>query len=392
LFNDQDVPQNCGTVTFVGYNENADGNVLPLPWNQTYKVAWSNFLCAFNNQFEDNPCFVSISVAGPTAGSEEMILPNNGNTCPCHTNNACGVNCPSGTNAELQPNGLMPRQMWNQLLTNYYGPSGDDSNDAFVQEWENAINLYDGIFHGVTLVVTPGDGEGFPFVSTTQSSTNPFCQSRSDVSCTAVAAILDYFENFHSANGNGKATQVSGLAATGATLLNSDAGIGSVKFLSAQSKTASPWDQIIGGAQFDHSFAGCLPTNCAPNPEQEEFNVLATFFNGTEAVNGTVTFPGLFLAVTNESAVNLPLTNPAPLNYLQVYNQDVLYAESNGCTWIDGTGGTNGAQSIYISAQDLLNQASELLFTIGETPYARGPAPSYPPACTNSPPAPCPQP
>jgi streptogramin lyase len=390
LFTDQDVPKNCGTATFVGYNENADGDVLPLPWNQTYKAAWSNFLCEFNKQFGENPAFVSISVAGPTAGSEEMIMPGNGNTCPCHTNRpSCPVICPSGTNAEPQPiNGEMPDQMWNQLLTNYFGPGSENSNDAFVQEWEKAIDLYDGIFRGVTLVVTPGDGEGFPFVSSSPS-TNLLCHSRGSLSCTAVASILGYFENHLTVNGNGKATQVSGLAATGATLANSDAGIGGVKLLSAQLETANPWNQILGGAQFDHSFSECLPTNCAPNPEQGEFNVLATFFNGTLAVNGTATFPGLFAAVTNDSTINAPLAIPAPLNYLQVYNQDVLYAESNDCTWIDGTGGTNGVQNLFVSAQDLLNQASELLFTIGQTTYPRGAPVSYPPACTNSPPAPC---
>lgn len=309
-------------------------------------------------------------------------MPNNGDTCPCHTNKpSCAPNCPQGTNAEPQPNGEMPDQMWNQLLTNYYGPSYAKSDEAFVEEWENAINLYDGIFHGVTLVVTPGDGEGFPFSATTPS-TNPLCQNSMDASCAAVATIVDYFVNRPSANGNGKATQVSGLAATGATLLNSDAGIGGVKYISAQSEGLNPWNQVLGGAQFDHAFSG---TN---DPEQDEFNVLATFFNGTQGVNGTTIFPGLFSAVTNESTVNWPLTNSAPLNYLQVYNQDVLYAQSNGCTWIDATGGANAA-SLYLSAQDLLNQSSTLLFTIGETTYPRGPAPSFPADCSPSPPPAC---
>jgi sugar lactone lactonase YvrE len=389
LFNGEGASNNCGTVTFVGYNENADGNVLPLPWNQTYKAAWSNFLCELNKQFGADPLFVSISVAGPTAGSEEMILPNNGNTCPCHTNKpSCDTKCPSGTNAEPQPNGEMPDQMWNQLLTNHFGPSENHSNDQFIQEWEDAIDLYDGIFHGVTLVVTPGDGEGFPFGDAT-STTNSLCQYSTNTSCTAVASILAYFENYRTVNGNGKATQVSGLAGSTDTLTNGDAGMGGVKLLSTLSQTSNPWNQILGGAQFDHSFSECLPSDCAPNPEQGEFNVLANFFNGTPAVNGTATFPGLFLAVSNESMINPPLTSPALLNYLQVYNQDVQYAESNGCTWIDDTGGTNGVQNLYVSAQDLLNQASELLLMIDETTYPRGAAPSYPPVCSPSPPPAC---
>ena len=390
LFANQGASNNCGTVTFIGYNENADGNVLPLPWNQTYVSAFTQFLYALNKQFGDNPLFVSISVAGPTGGSAEMILPNDENTCPCHAvvPNTCGTKCPSGTNAQLQPNDLTPSQMWNQLLTNRFGASSKKSNDEFVQEWENAINLYDGIFHGVTLVLTPGDGEGFPFGSA-NATTNPLCQYSMDESCTAVGSILSYLESFQSVNGNGKATQISGLAASSDTLTNGDAGMGGVKLLSALSETAAPWDQIIGGAQFDHGFSGCLPNKCAPNPEQEEFNVLANFFNGTQAVYGTATFPALFEAVTNESPVNFPLTNSAPLNYLQVFYEDVQYAGSNGCVWIDRTGGTNGVQSLHVSAQDLLNQASELLFTIGQTTYPQGSIPSYPPACANSPPPAC---
>jgi len=380
---------NCGTVTFVGYNENADGDVLPLPWNQTYKAAWTNFLCELNKQFGDNPLLVSISVAGPTAGSAEMILPNDENTCPCHVTNGCSANCFTNGNGQPvpQPNGYTPSQMWNLLLANHYGASSANSNQAFVEEWENAIGLYDGIFHNLTLVLTPGDGEGFPFDAATQS-TNPLCQYSTNASCTAVASILAYFENYQSINGNGKASQVSGLRADGATLTNSDADLGGVKLLAAQTAGASAWNQIIGGAQFDHAFSGCLPTNCTPTPEQDEFRVLATFFNGTQAVNGTTNFPGLFLYVSDESTVNPPLTNSAPLNYLQVYYQDVLYAESNGCTNID-TG--RGGPPLYASAQDLLNAANQLLFTIGQTTYPRGAVPSYPPACSPSPspPAPC---
>ena len=45
LFTNQGASHNCGTVTFIGYNENADGNVLPLPWNETYISAFTMF-CA----------------------------------------------------------------------------------------------------------------------------------------------------------------------------------------------------------------------------------------------------------------------------------------------------------------------------------------------------------
>ncbi len=372
---------NCGIVTFVGYNENADGNLLPLPWNLTYKVAWSNFLYVLNQQFGNNPELVSVSIAGPTGGSDEMILPNDENTCPCHAviPNTCGNICPTNAAAEPQPNGLMPSAMWNELIEKHYGLSYTNSNQPFIEEWEKAIDLYDGIFHNLTLVVIPGDGEGFPF-ATNAPNTNPLCQYSPDSSCTAIACILSYFENKRSINGNGKASQVSGLRGSGITLTNRDADLGGVKLLSAQSQALDTWDQIIGGAQFDHAFSACFPgTNCAP--EQDEFNVLATFFNGTQAVGGTTNFAGLFSQVSGEDTVNAPLTNSAPLNYLQVYYQDVLYAGTNGCTTIDnGAGGKKG--QITVSAQDLLNQASQLLFTIGETPYPAATVPAYPPVCS----------
>jgi hypothetical protein len=368
---------NCGTVTFMGYAEKADGDVLPLPWDQTYKFAYSNFLSVLNQTYGDNPLLVSISVAGPTAASDEMILPNDTNTCPCNVTNGCdNNNCGS---PQLQPNGLTPSQMWNQLLLSHYGPAYTNSNRAFVEEWENAIDLYEGIFHNLTLVVTPGSGEGFPF-ELVATNTNPLCKYSMDSSCTAVASILTYFENYHSVNGNGKASQVSGLSGGIETLTNTDVSVAGVKFLSAQWQAANPWNQILGGAQFDHAFSG------KANPEQDEFNVLANFFTGTLAVNGTATFPGLFTNVPGVSTANPPLMTPAPLNFLQVYNDDVLYAESNGCVTINnGAGG----QNISMSAQDLLNAANQLLHTISEMPYPPGAIPSYLPACSNSPPPAC---
>jgi len=354
--------------------------VLPLPWNLTYKSAWSNFLSALNHQYGTNPALVSITIAGPTAASEEMIMPNDGNTCPCHTNNECGADC--GTNTILQPNGLTPDEIWNELFFNHYGPAYTNSDEAFVEEWTNAINLYEGIFSNLTLVIVPANGKGFPFNSKTNTTTDPLCQFSQGSSCTAVAMILEYFENYPSANGNGKACQTSGLSGDIVTLTNGDVGVAGARWLSAQWQTANPRNQILGGALFDHAFA--LSTN--PPPEQEEFNVLANFFNGTLAVNGTSNFPGLFTNAAFVSAVNYPLTNSAPLNYLQVYNQDVFYAQSNGCVVI-----TNGAggQTVSLSAQDLLNTANQLLFTIAEKPYPSSAIPSYGRACSNSPPPAC---
>jgi hypothetical protein len=55
---------------------------LPMPWNEIYKTDYGTFLTALNQQLQAEPsssAFVSIAMAGPTASSTEMILPNNGN-------------------------------------------------------------------------------------------------------------------------------------------------------------------------------------------------------------------------------------------------------------------------------------------------------------------------
>ena len=58
-----------------------------------------------------------------------------------------------------------------------------------------------------------------------------------------------------------------------------------------------------------------------------------------------------------------------PLNYLQIYAADFLYAETRAHApeQVMGTGGA----SVSISAQDLLNLARQKLLEIGEPPSLR---------------------
>ena len=56
----QTPPSTCGKVTFLGYQETADGSVFPLPWNSTYKSAWQTFLTALSARYLSNPAFVSM--------------------------------------------------------------------------------------------------------------------------------------------------------------------------------------------------------------------------------------------------------------------------------------------------------------------------------------------
>jgi hypothetical protein len=135
----------CGKVTFTGNTEGGDGTELPLPWNPVYKSAWKTFLTALAAQYGKNPLFASIAVAGPTAASAEMIVPNDGNS----------DNPQTALGAPISPN-----QMWIQLLAfDYAGQTAYLKTDqAFVDEWNNAIDMYGQIFSGITLVATTGDG------------------------------------------------------------------------------------------------------------------------------------------------------------------------------------------------------------------------------------------
>ena len=150
-----------------------------MPWNPLYKSAWRNFLIALAARYESNPAFVSISVAGPTASSEEMILPDNANTLP-----------------QEQFGGLLPNAMWLKLLAFHYPgrPAYQRSDQAFIDEWEAAIDMYGEIFSGVTLVATTGAGlsnlaaRGF----TVPSDFTAACP-HPNMDCAAETTILSYF-------------------------------------------------------------------------------------------------------------------------------------------------------------------------------------------------------
>jgi hypothetical protein len=133
-------PSTCGRVTFTGYQESADSTQLPLPWNPVYKSAWQTFVTALA-RYGPNPAFVSIAVAGPTASSAEMTTISNS----------------TGT-IQSQFGGIQPNAMWSQLLAFHYAGQAayQNTDQAFIDEWENAINLYGQVFSGVTPVGTTG--------------------------------------------------------------------------------------------------------------------------------------------------------------------------------------------------------------------------------------------
>ena len=383
----------CGKVTFQGYTEGGDSTELPLPWNSTYKSAWQTFLTALAARYNSNPAFVSIAVAGPTGSSAEMILPNDGNSDNPQTQFGIPI---------------APAAMWRQLLVLEYPSMAayQNTDQAFIDAWDAAIDMYGQVFSGITLVATTGNG--LPNLS--QNFTIPAAFTAdcgtSNMDCAAETTILSHFVEPTVGGSNAKATQTSGMEAS--RVNGANLGVASVKRL-AQTTAAmtTPSTQILGGAQFNESFVtgtlaegctstfppnasdtpagcaippncnanGCIPVACIPQaclapgvtpsqiagfntynkvppsdlipPEQAEYNVLQVYFSGTAV--GPV-FGGT--------------AGSAPLNYLQIYSADIQYATMN----VDAPAQVveTGGATVSLAAQDLLNMASEKLAAIEE--------------------------
>lgn len=266
----------CGKASFEVSEGAAHGQIreLPLPWNPVYKRHWRALLTAVSARYGTRDAFVSIAVAGPTAESVETILPRTG--------------------AQLE--------RWGQLLQLFYSdPSYQQSDRAFVDEWDAAVTIYGKVFHNVTIVLTRGSG----MLDFTRG------QGKS-----AEASIVLSFAT-HAFDTNAKATQTSGMKACRET----KEGIKGVKETSSNGVYA-PF--ILGGAQFNTSFSqkpaaeGCTASCDAESsvckiitPDQALSNVLSVYFDGTP--DG-----GLYGASKGS----------ARMNYLQVYEKDILFANS----------------------------------------------------------------
>ena len=390
----QTPPANCGKVTVSGFVEGRGVRELPIPWNATYKNAWRTFLTALAARYGANPAFVSISVAGPTASSEEMILPDNANTP-----------------AQDRFGGLRPNAMWLKLLALHYPsrPVNQRSDQAFIDEWDAAIDMYGEVFSGVTLVATTGSG--FPNLAaqgfTVPSEFAEACPTP-NMDCAAETTILSYFARPGVGGSNAKAAQEDGMEASRVSMGRFNLGVDGIKVVArSTAPLKTPSAQVLGGAQFNSSFTNftltegctsrfppppaarpaecnipatctiqmCIPVSCVPqaclaprvtqadlagfntlknvpkkdlmSPEQAVYNVLKVFFDGTAAASSFGGTPGT-----------------APFNYLQVYAVDFQYAEAHAHAPqpVVKTGGA----SVSISAQDLLNLASQKLLEICE--------------------------
>ncbi len=357
----------CGKVTFSGFTEGGWNPVrsqdVPMPWNSTYKNAWQTFLKALAAEFEGNPSLVSIAVAGPTASSEEMSLPV--------TRNTHGV---------AQIGNFSPEQMWNTLLAHHYTSAYKDytkylnTDVAFIDEWEHAIDMYGKTFSGITLTLSTGDGLPNlgtpPAILMSPIDFTGVCPG-ADVDCAAETTILNYFIQSTVGGPNAKATQVDGMKGTGSI---GNLGVPAVKLLSfATDLFTSASQRILGGAQFvtpiatekaangisdegDSDTGGC-PSTCSA--EQAEYNVLAWFFDRT---GQGLSFPTGTAPMIGGVAVG-GHSGSAPLNYLQIYGKDITYATTDA---FGKQPVQMGTATNMMSAQDLLHMASLALAAIAE--------------------------
>ena len=179
LFTGGTPPSDCGKATFANFEEEQDHNDLPLPWNPVYKNAWRNFLTALAGRYGWNPALVSISVAGPTAASAEIIVPSNS----------------TANNQTFGSVTIAPNDMWNALFGFQSPPLPLNSDQVFVDEWNAAIDMFGQIFSGLTLTVATGDGlpNFTPGVDyTIPAPFGPACPSP-DMVCWGQALILSHF-------------------------------------------------------------------------------------------------------------------------------------------------------------------------------------------------------
>jgi hypothetical protein len=252
--------------------------------------------------------------------------------------------------------------MWDKLLAyQYSNPAYQESDQAFIDEWKNAIDMYGTTFSGITLIVNAG--AGLPDLASTGFTVpldfTSVCPAI-DMDCAAETTIFSYFMKATVGGANAKSTQTDGMKAGGST--KSNLGVPNVKLIShATDMFTSPSRRVLGGVQFAKSFSmfpvdeGSNKLFPNPSPEQSLYNVLSWFFEDTAygSYFGTV---GLADRGDN---------GPDPLNYLQVYGPDIIYATANASNEVPVT--RNGT-IVKISAQNLLNSASEALGFIGEVP------------------------
>jgi len=250
-------------------------------------------------------------------------------------------------------------EAWNSLFANFYGSGVHDTDEPFIEEWDAAIDVYGKIFSGITLALTTTtdslptfpDGASsllMPAPGFTEDCDDP-ATSPGAMPCAAVTQVLVHFTNPEVGGKNAKAVFEAGMRAAGDGV---DLGTNGVKWLAwntAGGKTPLPGTKfdmspILGGLQFGKAFSpsstiqleGCptypktVCTGLTPS-KALDYVLSLSFFPGTDAAPVWGASP----SVTDGDFQYYD----APMNFLEVYNTDVLYASGlAGCPFKDITG------------------------------------------------------
>lgn len=114
---------------------------------------------------------------------------------------------------------------WRVLLGHSFRfvPGYQDSDQVFIDAWKQTIDVYERLFSGITLVITPDDGADLPeqpgpvpvhlgnFLDAADCATSNF-----PVSCEAKTDILSYFARARGPNE--KSSRVGGMVASSDTM------------------------------------------------------------------------------------------------------------------------------------------------------------------------------
>jgi hypothetical protein len=334
---------------------------LPMPWNAKYKSDWKAYLTALNKQIQTEPssnAFVSITMAGPTASSAEMILPNQGNQGPYESGGVLRLK--SGKGGVVPPGetaiGVDVPTAWNMLIEWFHGssPTYHNTDLPFVQAWNTTIDNFGDIFSGVTLILTtttdalPNFPGGAPSLLVPADGFNDDCDdpptSTAAMPCAAVTQVLAHLTNPIIGGKSAKAVFEAGMTASRNGVDLGENGVKWLGFDTAAGTTPLPgtnydMSRILGGIQFAQTFSpaatiqaeGCPTypkTLCAGlTPSVALHNVL-----GLRYFDGTVAGP---VWGSSESVVQGDFQYyDAPMNFLEIYSTDIVYASGlAGCSF-----------------------------------------------------------
>lgn len=361
----------CGYTTIFFETESGSPSQMPLPmpWNSTYKDDFHASVTALYQHIQEEPssdAFVSIAMSGPTASSTEMILPN-------LENQSFGGNHGILTLPNSVPTitNLNAADVWNKLINNYYGVSSGFANtdQPFIQEWNNTIDLYSQIFRGVTLVLTTTtdalpdfiDWDPTLLVSSPAPGFESDCGRTNAVplvqnnqqQCAAVTWVLYHFTNPTVGGSNAKSVFEAGMTAARDSF---DLGTNGIKWLAADTAAGSaplqgtPYRMsgMLGGVQFSKAFstADRLQSEGCPTFPTATCGSTANPFTPAQGLQNVLQlsyFPGTVVGPIFGAPASVTygkwIYKNAPMNYMEIYDTDILYSSGlSNCSMLLITG------------------------------------------------------